>query len=164
MALLREWHVKFKHDISCSVVVVFNLCASILKHEPEPTFCTSKMSLTALLWRNLTFWMCWMKLKLELPTNSMGRRFLISQVIKRKHVTLAYNRFFFRNSLMSAMFLLQPTWIFCTKWKLSTRPYLDGRQTHLQPGSGMISQPEHKTTSASLRTTLEFPVCLKQKW
>lgn len=39
---------------------------------------------------------------------------------------------------------------------------LVGRQTHLQPGSGMTSQPKHKTTFASLKTILEFPVCMTQ--
>lgn len=39
------------------------------------------------------------------------------------------------------------------------RPSLVGKRIRLQPGSGMTSQPRHKTTSASLRTTLEFPVC-----
>lgn len=38
-------------------------------------------SLTALLWQNLTFWMCWMKLKLELHTNLMGKEFPTSLVI-----------------------------------------------------------------------------------
>lgn len=36
---------------------------------------------------------------------------------------------------------------------------LVGRLTRLQLGSGTTSQPRHKTTSASLRTTLEFQVC-----
>lgn len=43
------------------------------------------------------------------------------------------------------------------------RPFLDGNQTHLQQGSGTTYQSKHKTTSVSLRTTLESRVCLTQQ-
>lgn len=43
------------------------------------------------------------------------------------------------------------------------RPSPVGRLTHLRPGSGATFHQKHKTTSASLRTTLEFPVCLIQR-
>lgn len=42
------------------------------------------------------------------------------------------------------------------------RPSQVGRQTLQQLGSGMTSQSRHKTTSASLRTTLEFLVRVRE--
>lgn len=118
----------------------------------------------ALLWQNLTFWMCWMKLKSESPTNSMGKEFPISQVIQLifffQHVGFKELRI---KMCKPCIVQFQPTWTFCKKWRLSMRPSPVGRRTRLQQGNGTTSQSRHKTTSASSRTTLEFLVCCAQK-
>ena len=56
--------------------------------------------------------------------------------------------------------ITQPTWRFCRRLRLNTKPSLGGSPTRRPQGSGTTSLPKPRTTSASLRTTSAFPVGL----
>lgn len=89
MASLRECFQLFRQMVRCLWLLYLGTLNQHLRyctwHGSHKDACPAVQwhdtCFAALLWQNLTFWMCWMKLKSELPTNSMGKEFPISQVI-----------------------------------------------------------------------------------